>query len=625
MINWVQKKSGRGIAPVKINDVTLRDGHQSLLATRMRIDDIVGIASLADDVGFNALEVWGGATFDVAIRFKGEAPWNNLRRIKKAAPRTPLMMLLRGQSLVGYKNYADDVVDAFVEKAAENGISIFRVFDALNYTPNLERAIKKIKELQTVHPHLEAQGAICYTISPVHTIETYLKTAQELKDMGCDTLCIKDMAGLLDPATATDLVKVIKENTGLPLTVHTHATMGLSDSTLLAAVKAGVDCIDTASRALSGGYGHSSIETMLDLMLWDQECAFRRPRIDQDQLGLMRQAVYIARPKYAKFQARHDRSNIERIYKSQVPGGMLSNFESQIKAQLAPRGIDYSTAMDMILDEIPKTREDLGWAPLVTPASQIVGVQAVLNVLSQTEGKPRYNSLSDGTKGLLLGKLGQTPAKPDQSLVDRLLKDNKNELVTTRPADHIPDGLLTAVKNMEDKSLPTNDMEDILIAALWDDLGFEFLKNRTNVKNISSYEPMPRIPDFLGLTIQFNIKDIAMIGPGDVSQVVGLDLIENLAHMLLEETRLTDGTWKNLPPEFLNKRVSDVRARIQTDLSKAKQKLKDSPFDDQQKYGAIDLMNRLLKQRCDDLGVTIPTPELSWHLGPTILPDRETA
>lgn len=594
---------------IHINDVTLRDGHQSLLATRMRIDDIVTLAKVADRAGFHALEVWGGATFDVAIRFKGEDPWKNLRQIKQAATNTPLMMLLRGQSLVGYKNYPDDVVEAFVRQAAENGITIFRIFDALNEMRNLKTAIRTVKTLQEEGQDVQAQGTICYSTSPVHTMEHFIAKAEELKDLSCDSVCIKDMAGLLEPDIARDLIPAVKKASGLPVTLHSHSTMGLSDATLLAAIEQGVDVVDTASRGLGGGPGHSATATLLELMNDIPSMKDRRNEvIDYDAVLEMDRMAREIRPKYTQWESAHDRENVEKLLKAQVPGGMLSNFESQIKAQLAPQGIDYKKAMDKILDEIPKVREELGWPPLVTPASQVVCVQAVLNVIDSYADKPRYHRLPEGTIKLLLGELGQTPATPSGQLVKKAEEAAGRVAITKRPADNLQHSLNKTRDYMADNGINNPHIEDVLTVALWDELGLSFVQNKKTPQKISSYEPPPRLPDSVALTTSYEVEGVSIIGPGDISKIAGLHRIEYIAQSMLELTKLTDGTWKHLDPKIVEGRIERAKERIHKELMTASENILSAVKDMAQKYGALELLNKIIDERCRKLGVTLPVP-----------------
>ncbi|MFN3410703.1 MAG: pyruvate carboxylase subunit B [Exilispira sp.] len=402
---------------ILITDLTLRDAHQSLIATRLRTEDMIPIAPVMNSAGFFSMEVWGGATFDTAIRFLNEDPWQRLRQLKAVLPNTPLQMLLRGQNLVGYRHYADDIVENFIFKAAEYGIDIFRIFDALNDLRNLEKAIETVKK---VGKH--AQGTICYTISPVHTIEKFVQNAKDLQNMGVDSICIKDMAGLLLPQQTYELVKAIKDKVDLPLALHSHSTSGVSVATLLKGIEAGADIIDTAISSMSMQTSHSPTEAMV-------ACLKDTPFDTQLDLELLNDiAKYFAkvREKYHQFETNTIVDT--KIFLYQVPGGMLSNLESQLKQQNA------YDKFDEVLHEIPNVRKDFGYPPLVTPTSQIVGTQAVINVLAGE----RYKTLTNESKNLLIGNYGKTPADPDPNLVQRALKElGLEKPVTMRPADLI--------------------------------------------------------------------------------------------------------------------------------------------------------------------------------------------
>lgn len=404
---------------IKISELVLRDGHQSLIATRMRTEDMLPICAKLDRVGFWSLEAWGGATFDACVRFLKEDPWERLKRLRAALPNTRINMLLRGQNLLGYRHYADDVVRAFVQKAADNGVDVFRVFDAMNDTRNMRVSIEAVKKSGK-----HAQGAICYTVSPVHDIAYFVAMARTLADMGVDSIAIKDMAGLLTPYVAYDLVKAIKAAVDLPVNTHSHATAGLSTMVHLKAVEAGADVIDCCISAFSEGASHATTESMvaalqgsgydtgLDLPLLQEIAAYFRE----------------VRKKYWQFEM-DDHFVDTRILLSQVPGGMISNLANQLKEQGA------LNRMDEVMAEIPRVREDLGYPPLVTPTSQIVGTQAVLNVL--TGG--RYKSVTNEVKSYLLGRYGAAPGKVNEEV--RKLAVGNQEVITCRPADLIGEEL----------------------------------------------------------------------------------------------------------------------------------------------------------------------------------------
>ena len=458
--------------PLKITDVVLRDAHQSLFATRLRIDDMLPIAEKLDKVGYWSLETWGGATFDACIRYLGEDPWERLRLLKKAMPNTQQQMLLRGQNLLGYRHYADDVVQRFVERAAENGMDVFRIFDAMNDVRNLETAIKA-----TIDVGKHAQGTISYTESPVHTLDGWVVMGKKLEDQGCHSIVIKDMAGLLKPYDAEKLVKRLKAECDIPIALHSHATTGMSVATCLKAVDAGLDMLDTAISSMSMTYGHSPTETFIAML----EGTDRSTGLDINQVEEIAAYFREIRPKYAEFEGSL-RGVDSRILIAQVPGGMLTNLESQLKQQNA------ADKIDAVLEEIPRVRKDLGYLPLVTPTSQIVGTQAVMNVLMGE----RYKSVSKETIGVLKGEYGQTPAAVDSELQATVL--NGAEAITCRPADLIEDELdkLTAeLKQKAEKDgleLANEEVDDVLTYALFPQIGLEFIKNR---RNPDAFEPVP--------------------------------------------------------------------------------------------------------------------------------------
>ncbi|PTB85532.1 oxaloacetate decarboxylase subunit alpha [Pseudidiomarina aestuarii] len=458
--------------PLLLTELVLRDAHQSLLATRMRLDDMLPIAEKLDDAGFWSMESWGGATFDACIRYLGEDPWERIRELKKVMPKTPQQMLLRGQNLLGYRHYADDVVKRFVERARENGVDVFRIFDAMNDVRNLETAIKAAK---AVDGH--AQGTMSYTVSPVHTLDKWLEMAQQLEDLGCDSLCIKDMAGLLRPQAAHELISALKKNLSIPIAMQCHATTGLSTATYQKAIDAGIDMLDTAISSMSMTYGHSATETIVAMT----EGTDRDTGLDLEHLEDIAGYFREVRKKYAQFEG--SLKGIDaRILLAQVPGGMLTNMENQLREQGA------ADKFDEVLAEIPKVREDLGFIPLVTPTSQIVGTQAVLNVLSQE----RYKSISKETKGVLRGEYGATAAPVNKELQQRVLEGD--EPITVRPADLIDDELEQLTSELRKKAkeenirLAENEVDDVLTYALFPQIGLKFLQNRDNP---DAFEPVP--------------------------------------------------------------------------------------------------------------------------------------
>ena len=456
-----------------ITDVVLRDAHQSLFATRLRLDDMLPIAEKLDQIGYWSLESWGGATFDSCIRYLGEDPWERLRELKKAMPNTPQQMLFRGQNILGYRHYADDVVEKFVERCATNGIDVFRIFDAMNDLRNLETSVKA-----TLKVDKHAQGTLSYTVSPVHDLDYWVNMGKSLEDMGCHSIAIKDMAGLLTPYVAYELVKRLKATVNIPIALHCHATTGLSTTTLIKAAEAGIDMVDTAISSMSMTYGHSSTEAVVSIL----EGTERDTGLNMKALEEISAYFRDVRKKYAKFEGSL-RGTDSRILVAQVPGGMLTNMESQLKEQGA------ADRLDEVLEEIPRVRKDLGYLPLVTPTSQIVGTQAVLNVLTGE----RYKSITKETSGVLKGEYGATPAPVDKELQQRVLEDGQ-EPITCRPADMLENELQSLTDEFEalakEKSLRVADeqIDDVLTYALFPQIGMKFLENRDNP---SAFEPAP--------------------------------------------------------------------------------------------------------------------------------------
>ncbi|WJG08377.1 sodium-extruding oxaloacetate decarboxylase subunit alpha [Aliiglaciecola sp. LCG003] len=458
--------------PLKITELVLRDAHQSLLATRMRLEDMLPIADKLDKVGFWSMESWGGATFDACIRYLGEDPWERIRALKKAMPNTPQQMLLRGQNLLGYRHYADDVVEKFVERAHTNGVDVFRIFDAMNDTRNLQTAVKA-----TLAVGAHAQGTISYTVSPVHTLPRWLDMAKELEDMGIHSLCIKDMAGLLKPYECEELITQLKETIQVPIAMQCHATTGLSTATYQKAIDAGIDMLDCAVSSMSMTYGHTATETIMAIV----EGTERDTGLDLLLLDEIASYFRDVRKKYAKFEGSLKGVDA-RILIAQVPGGMLTNMESQLKEQGA------EDKLDQVLREIPKVREDLGFIPLVTPTSQIVGSQSVLNVLTGE----RYKSITKETAGVLKGEYGATAAPVNAELQLRVL--DGQQPITCRPADLIDPELskleaeldeLVAEKSIQ---LAEHKIDDVLTYALFPQIGLKFLENRNNP---DAFEPAP--------------------------------------------------------------------------------------------------------------------------------------
>lgn len=490
-----------------ITDVVLRDAHQSLFATRLRLDDMLPIADKLDQVGFWSVETWGGATFDSCIRYLGEDPWHRIRTLKAAMPNTPQQMLLRGQNLLGYRHYADDVVKKFVERAAVNGVDVFRVFDAMNDPRNLEVAIKAVQENDR-----HAQGTISYTVSPVHDLQMWLDLAKQIEDMGAHSLCIKDMAGLLKPYTAFELVSNLKQTIDIPIQMHSHATTGLSTATILKCVEAGIDNVDTAISSMSMTYGHSATESVVSIF----------EGTDRDtglNIGLLEEiAAYFRdiRKKYAPWEGALKGVD-SRILLAQVPGGMLTNMESQLREQGA------ADKLDDVLAEIPRVRQDLGYIPLVTPTSQIVGTQAVLNVLTGE----RYKSVTTETAGVLKGEYGAAPAPFNEELQQRILEGA--DVISCRPADLIEDEMDKLTAELQELAAQDNielepgerEIDDVLTYALFPQVGLKFLANRNNPEE---FEAVPTLESALAATQPASASDeevytIAVNGQSYVVQI----------------------------------------------------------------------------------------------------------
>ena len=460
--------------PLGITDVVLRDAHQSLFATRLRLDDMLPIAEKLDQVGFWSLESWGGATFDACIRYLGEDPWERIRELKKAMPNTPQQMLFRGQNILGYRHYADDVVEKFVERAAVNGVDVFRVFDAMNDPRNLETAIKAVRKVEK-----HAQGTISYTVSDVHTLDMWVELAKNIESMGADSVAIKDMAGLLKPYVAFELVSRLKKELNIPIHMQCHATTGMSTATALKAVEAGIDNIDTAISSMSMTYGHSPTESVVAMLQGTERDTGLDLELLEDIAGYFREV----RKKYAKFEGSL-RGVDSRILTAQVPGGMLTNMENQLRDQGA------TDKFDDVLAEIPRVRADLGMIPLVTPTSQIVGTQAVMNVIFGE----RYKSISKETAGVLKGEYGATPAPMNAELQAQVL--DGAEAITCRPADLLEPEVarltdeLKKIASEKGIKLEQGDrqIDDVLTYALFPEIGLKFLDNRGNS---DAFEPVP--------------------------------------------------------------------------------------------------------------------------------------
>ena len=455
-----------GSKKVYVTEVVLRDAHQSLLATRMRIEDMLPICDRIDRAGFWSAEAWGGATFDACIRFLKEDPWERLRKLKKALPNTPIQMLLRGQNLLGYRHYSDDVVRAFVKKAAENGVDVFRIFDAMNDLRNLRVSIEAV-----LAAGKHAQGAICYTTSPVHTIEHFIEQARELEHMGCQTIAIKDMAGLLTPAHSAELFGALSKAVKVPLHFHSHTTVGIANVSMYKAVEHGARHVDTAISSLSWGTSHSPTESMV--------VAFKDTPYDTGlDLELLQEIGFYfreVRKKYHQYESEY--ADIDtRVQINQVPGGMISNLSNQLKEQGA------LNRMNEVLAEIPRVREDLGFPPLVTPTSQIVGTQAVLNVLTGS----RYKSITNEVKLYLQGRYGRAPGKVNDAM--RKLAIGSDEIIDCRPADRLKPEMHRLQEEIGDLA---NSDEDVLTYAMFPEIGRKFLDER-RAGTLKPEELLPR-------------------------------------------------------------------------------------------------------------------------------------
>lgn len=484
---------------IHITDVILRDAHQSLIATRMRTEDMLPACEWLDQAGYWSLECWGGATFDACVRFLKEDPWERLRTLRKALPNTRLQMLLRGQNLLGYRHYGDDVVEAFVAKAAENGIDVFRVFDALNDVRNLETSIKAVKKAGK-----HAQGTLCYTVSPVHDTDAYLEQAKAMADMGVDSIAIKDMAGLLTPAVTAELVGKLKNTLNLPVFLHSHATSGMAPMCQWAAMEAGVDHIDTALSAFAGGTSHPPTESLVAAL---HDAGFETG-LNLELLDKATRHFREVRKKYHQFESAYNGVDTS-VLLSQVPGGMMSNLANQLKEQ---------GALDRIQDvfeEIPRVRKDLGYPPLVTPTSQIVGTQAVINVL----GGKRYDSITNEVKKYLQGWYGQAPAEVDAELQRRAV--GKEDLIEERPANLIPRELEDLRKQVGD--LAQSD-EDVLTYAMFPDQAKAYLEQRRDgTLQPEPLEPIPtgasgRVSSKFKITVHGESYDIDVTGANPTSE-----------------------------------------------------------------------------------------------------------
>lgn len=448
------------MSKIQLTELVLRDGHQSMIATRLRTEDMLPICSQLDAIGFWSLEAWGGATFDACVRYLKEDPWQRLTKLRKALPNSRINMLLRGQNLLGYRHYSDDVVHAFVQKAADNGVDVFRIFDAMNDTRNLREAINAVKKVKK-----HAIGTLSYTTSPVHDIAYFVAMAKELENMGSDSIGIKDMAGLLTPQVAGELVKALKVAVNLPIHVHSHATSGLASMVMLKSIENGAAIIDTCNSSFSEGASHPTTESMVAALAGTEYDT----GLDLEKLQEITAYFRETRKKYWQFES--DFTGVDtRVLVNQVPGGMISNLSNQLKEQGA------LNRMDEVLAEIPRVREDLGYPPLVTPTSQIVGTQAVLNVMTGS----RYKSVTNEVKNYLLGQYGQSPAPVNATVKQQAVGDAK--IITCRPADLL-EPEMTKLQSETDRIAKSE--EDILTYAMFPDIGKTFLQER----NAGSLKP----------------------------------------------------------------------------------------------------------------------------------------
>ncbi len=485
---------------IQITDVILRDAHQSLIATRMRTEDMLPACDRLDRAGYWSLECWGGATYDACLRFLKEDPWERLRKLRQALPNTRTQMLLRGQNLLGYRHYADDVVRAFVHKAAENGMDVFRVFDALNDIRNMETAIEAVKEAGG-----HAQGTICYTVSPVHAIEGFVELAKGLAEMGCDSLCIKDMAGLLTPYTTEALVKAIKKAVDLPLQIHSHSTSGLAAMCHLKAIEAGAERVDTAISSWSGGTSHPPTESLVAGLRGTEYDT----GLDLELLQEIGLYFYEVRKKYHQFESEFTGVDT-RVQVNQIPGGMISNLANQLREQNALE------KMPEVMAEIPRVRKDLGYPPLVTPTSQIVGTQAVINVLTGE----RYQTITNEVKLYLQGGYGRAPGPVNEALRRKAVGDQ--EIIDTRPADLLQPELDQLRREIGD--LARSD-EDVLTYAMFPEVGRQFLEQRAaGTLQPEPLEPPPgnggeeRAPTEFNIVLHGETYHIKVTGAGHKGQ-----------------------------------------------------------------------------------------------------------
>ena len=523
------------MAKIHITELVLRDGHQSMIATRLRTEDMLPICAKLDAIGFWSIEAWGGATFDACVRYLKEDPWERLTKLRKALPNSQINMLLRGQNLLGYRHYSDDVVQAFVQKSADNGVDVFRIFDALNDTRNLREAINAVKKVKK-----HAIGTIAYTTSPVHDIAYFVAMAKELESMGSDSIGIKDMAGLLTPQVAADLVKALKEAISLPIHVHSHATSGLASMVLLKSIENGAQIIDTCNSSFAEGASHPSTESMV--------AALKGTAFDTglDLAKIQEITVYFRETRKKYWQYESDFTGVDtRVLVNQVPGGMISNLSNQLKEQGA------LNRMDEVLAEIPRVREDLGYPPLVTPTSQIVGTQAVLNVMTGS----RYKSVTNEVKNYLLGQYGQSPA-PVNTQVKQLAVGDA-QVIICRPADLLAPEM---AKLQNETERFAQSEEDVLTYAMFPDIGKTFLQERNagslkpealQTKETAQTSAARYAPNEFKVTLHGETFHIKLTGSGHAGEeqrpfYVSVDgIAEEVVVETLSEIEVSSGTSSN--------------------------------------------------------------------------------
>lgn len=596
----------------RITDLTARDAHQSLFATRLRTEELVEIVTALDRVGYASLESWGGATFDVCIRFLNENPFDRLRQFKKAAPKTPHQMLLRGQNLTGYKHYPDNVVQEYIRIVAENGINVFRVFDALNDMRNIKTAIEAIKATKQ-----EAQGTISYTTGPVFDVDYYVGKARELAEMDCDAICIKDMAGLLTVKELKAIIPSIRQAVDLPLVLHMHSGMGRSDAVLKEAVYL-FDQIDLANHGMCNGSGHSNIDVVRNHVDADVRAAVADFNWDAyaeaEELAYIASINYYCAGKGSKFNPKLQ----GRLRRAGVPGGMLSNFEGHIRQQITGRDISYDQAQQAILDLIPEVREKLGWVPLVTPTSQIVGTQAVVTYLADVlNGEAVCSTLTENSKSLLRGEYGQLPVAADPELVSRACAEkNMDSPITCRPADLLePFDFNAFAKSLRSRGMEAGDNEDelVLIAALWGEMGEKFALGEGWHEN-----ELPVTPPSFCIQHDFGkhrSDEAPAKGDSDLVAAVGLANIARVVDAALEIVRVREDFYEGLNQEELEQKVQKDKNIINEFYESLPDLLEKAGFWDIQSYGAVHALDRIMAKIAEIRGLAAgDIPQVPGHI-----------